>query len=324
MQDTATVTPIHTPEEPAPDHAVRDEIVAVMASDRAITQAQLAREIGVSGSVVNQWLKGNYPGDNEAVAGKIRMWLDTRRDRQHATDRMPAAPDFVQTPIAARVIGALSYAQTAGDIACVYGAAGLGKTEAIEHYARVSLNVWHVHMRASTAGVVPALEEICATLQLAEQGGAARLSRAILRRLRGTGGLLVIDEAQHLSVAALDEIRAFHDSTGIGIALVGNEKLYASMTGGNRAANLDRLYSRIGKRLSLSRASDTDASLLIKAWGIDDAKCRQALLEIARRPGALRAMTKVLRLAAMYALAEQTTMSYAHIARAGRELGGAE
>src|ERR1035437_1267786 len=52
----------------------------------------------------------------------------------------------------------------------------------------------------------------------------------------GTGGLLVIDEAQHLSVAALDQIRSIHDATDLGIALVGNQQVYARLTGGNRAA----------------------------------------------------------------------------------------
>lgn len=325
MQEAATVIPIQAQDnEPAQDHAVRDEIVAVMSSDRAVTQAQLGREVGLSGSVINQWLKGSYPGDNDAVAKKIRMWLDGRRERQQANDRMPTAPGFVQTPIAQKIIGALSYAQIAGDIACICGAGGLGKTQAIAQYARVSLNVWNVTMRPSTASVVPALEEICAVLQIAEQGGAAKLARAIVRRMRATGGLLVIDEAQHLSVAALDEIRSFHDAIGIGIAFVGNEKLYASMTGGNRAANLDRLHSRIGKRLSLTRASENDAAELIKAWGITDSKCRATLFEVARKPGALRTLAKVLRLAAMYAMAEQKSVCCEHINRAYRELGGAE
>lgn len=324
MQEPATVTPIHAQAEPAPDHAVRDEIGAVMVQDRSVTQAQLGREIGVSGSVVNQWLKGNYPGDNESVTSKVRMWLDARRDRQQASDRMPSAPAYVPTPISVKIIGALSYAQIAGDIACIYGGAGLGKTQSIEQYARVSLNVWHVTMKPSTSSVVPALEEICAVLQIAEQGGAAKLARAIVRRMRATGGLLVIDEAQHLSVAALDEIRSIHDAIGIGIAFVGNEKLYASMTGGNRAANLDRLHSRIGKRLSLTKATENDVVALIKAWGINDSRCRNTLLDIARKPGALRTLTKTLRLAAMYAMAEKQTVCCEHVGRAWRELGGAE
>jgi len=301
---------------------LRENLRTIMHADRRLTQAQVAREMGVSASALNQWSKGVYAGDNEGIEGKLGLWLDKRRERMAAGEQMPAAPAWVPTPTAARVVGALSYAQMAGDIAIVYGAAGLGKTTAIAHYASTSLNVWHVTMTPASASVVTALEEICGTLGLNESGGAARLFRAVVRKVRGTGGLLVIDEAQHLGTAALDQIRSIHDATSIGIALVGNQEVYARMTGGNRAAYLDRLYSRIGKRLGLRHSSEADIVALIEAWAIDDSKCRSTLLDIARKPGALRTLTKVLRLASMHALSESAPVCCTHVAKAWRELGG--
>lgn len=306
------------------DASLRDSMRAVMSTDRRLTQAQVSREIGISPSAYNQWTKGVYAGDNEAIEKKLRVWLDAYQQRRSSAEQMPTAPDWVDTPTGARIIGALGYAQVAGDIAIVYGGAGLGKSTAIRQYATSALNVWHVTMTPASASVVTALEEICEVLGVAEQGGAAKLHRAIVRKVRGTGGLLVIDEAQHLSTAALDQIRSIHDATGIGIALVGNQEVYARMTGGNRAAYLDRLYSRVGKRLSLAKSTDADIRALIDAWGIDDGKCRASLIDIARKPGALRTLTKTLRLGAMHALAEKRAVCCDHISRAWRELGGAE
>lgn len=312
-----------TPLRPdAPD--LRDQLAAVMSTDKRITQALIARETGISTSAVNQWIKGSYGGDNQTIEAKLLLWLEALQARRAAGDQMPAAPSYVPTGTAQRVVGALAYAHVAGDITVVYGGAGLGKTSAITYYTGTALNVWHVTMRPSTASVVTALEEICGQLGLNEQGGAAKLCRAILRKVRGTGGLLVIDEAQHLSTAALDEIRSIHDDAGIGIAFVGNEKLYASMKGGNRAADLSRLYSRVGKKLSLRQSTNDDITTLIRAWGIDDAKCRATLIEIGRKPGALRTLTKVLRLASMHAVAEGKTVCCEHVGKAWRELGGAE
>lgn len=319
MSEVASnVTPLHVESD------VRAELLAVLTADRTIVQAQIARESGISPSAFSQWKAGTYAGDNGEIERKVRTWLDTRKAKASSGDRMPRAPEFEATPTSQRIISALGYAQVAGDIALIYGGAGLGKTTAIRQYKATGLSVWHATMTPASASVVTALEEICEALGIAESGGAARLFKAIVRRVRATGGLLVVDEAQHLSVAALDQIRSIHDATDIGIALVGNESVYARMTGGTRAAFLDRLYSRVGKRLALKQSTDADIEALIAAWGINDKPCRRTLIDIARKPGALRTLTKTLRLASMHALAAKEAVCCEHVAKAWRELGGVE
>src|SRR5690606_2961156 len=189
------------------------------------------------------------------------------------------------------------------------------------HYQASRPNVWIATMTPASSGVVTSLEDVCDALGISEGGGARRMFKAIVKRVRDTHGLLVIDEAQHLSVAALDQLRSIHDATGIGIALVGNEGVYSRMAGGRNASQLDRLFSRIGKRLGLRQSSEADIKAVVKAWGISDAKCMPVLIEIARRPGALRALTKVLRLASVTAMAEKRDVCCSDVRAAARELG---
>ncbi len=307
----------------APD--LRLELRELLARDRAYSQTRIAREAGISASALSQWMSGTYAGDNPAVEAKIGRWLDLLQASRASASAMPAAPDFVETPSAARILAALRYAQVAGDIAVIYGGAGMSKTTSIREFARRSPNVWHATMTPASASVATCLEEIADAVGAAGvAGSAARLHRGICRRVTNTGGLLAIDEAQHLSVAALDQIRSIHDATGVGIALVGNEAVYARMTGGNRAAYLDRLFSRIGKKVRLLRPTAEDVRALIACWGIDDAQCAPALHDIASRPGALRQLTKTLRLASMHAAAEGRAICCTDVKTAWRELGGAE
>lgn len=287
-----------------------------------LTQAAIAKESGVSATTISQWLADQYPGDNQAVAAKVRRWLDAHRTREADRRRMPAVPDYVSTPTADRVLVALQYAQTAGDIAVIYGGAGLGKTTAVRRYALISPQVWVATMTPASASVVTCLEEICEQIGIAFSGGAARLHRAICRKISGTGGLLIIDEAQHLSVAALDQLRSIYDATGVGIALVGNEAVYTRMAGGQRAAYLDRLFSRIGKRVPLNGASRQDVQALAGAWGMSD-DCRRALEGIAAMPGALRGVTKAIRLASATASAAGRPVCCDDVKDAWKELGGA-
>lgn len=285
-----------------------------------LSQTDLARLAGTSASTVGRWLAGKYEGDNSRVERQIEGALQVLDDRKAQAAALPAAPDYIPTPTSERIVSALRYAHVAGDVVVVYGSAGAGKTQSLTHYAGGSPNVYVATATPASSGVVPALEEVAHALGLPATSGAARMHRAICRRLVGAYGLLAIDEAQHLSVAALDQLRAIHDATGCGLALVGNEAVYATMTGGTRAAYLDRLFSRIGKRVQVRRATTKDADAIIAAWHVDASGCRKLLHEIARQPGGLRGLTKALRLAAMYAAGDDRPVGCEDIRAAWREL----
>ena len=56
------------------------------------------------------------------------------------------------------------------------------------------------------------------------------MSRAIASRIRDTEGLLIVDEAQNLGHAPLEELRALHDETECGLALLGNDDFGRSIS----------------------------------------------------------------------------------------------
>lgn len=301
--------------------AVLEAVRAEMAT-KGLSQNAVAREAGVSSASLAQVLNGNYPADPARMVSKLAKWLSLRRE-QATQPQLPAAPGYVPTPTAEKIVAALAYAQMAGDIAVVYGGAGVGKSSAAAEYRGRMPNVWVATMSPATAGVTTALEEVCLALGIRElPGGGARMQREIVSRLRGTGGLLVIDEAQHLSVAALDAIRALHDATGVGIALVGNELIYARMTGGSRAAWLDRLFSRIGKRLRVAKATRDDVAALAAAHGVANQEAIKPLAAIGAQAGALRGVTKCLRLARLMADGTGEALAATHITSAWKDLTG--
>jgi Uncharacterized ATPase, putative transposase len=326
MLDTATasttVLPTAAEADAAPD--VRALVRSLMDSDKRLSQAKIAVAAGISSTTLSQWLSGSYGGDNAAIEAKMLRWAEATEAQRAQAAAMPAAPGYVETPTGKKIIDALRYAQIAGDMAVIYGGAGLGKSEGIKSYKKTMPNVWHATMTRASANVVTALEVIAEALGLTVSGGANKLHAAICKKVANTGGLLVIDEAQHQTEAALDQIRAIHDATGIGIALVGNEQVFARLAGGNRAAYLDRLFSRIGKKVRLAKATQDDVAALLDGWKVQDAKTRALLGDIAGKPGALRGMTKVLRLASMFAVAEKRSLAYDDVRAAWRELGGVE
>lgn len=247
---------------------------------------------------------------------------DPVADRPDAPPGLPVGPSWVATPTSSKVLAALQYAQLAGDIAVIYGGAGLGKSKAIERYQHTSMNVFAVELAPTHYGLLASLEEIAIAVGIRDYvRSGSFLHRAICRQLRGAGALLIIDEAQHLGMRALDQIRSIHDQSKVGLALVGNELVYTQLAGRDRAAYLDRLYSRIGKRVHLRKSAVADADALAAAWHVHGAACRARIREIASKPGALRVLSKVLRLAAIYAQGEDRRICLADIEAAWVDLG---
>lgn len=317
MNDSTNETLIAMESPEAVIARVRDEI-----SRRGMSQTQVAREAGISQSSLTQLLGGTYAANPRKMTVRLAQWL-ARLSQQRALPVMPQAPGWVSTPTAERILAALAYAHMAGDVAVIYGGAGVGKTTAAREYAARFPNIWIATMTPATAGVTTALEEVCLALGFRElPGGGARMQRELVARLQGSEGLLVIDEAQHLGVAALDALRALHDATGIGLALMGNELIYARMTGGTRAVWLDRLFSRIGRRLRVQRVVRDDVAALAAAHGVEEAAALRRLMEIGGQAGALRAVGKTLRLARMMAAGQGTELGADHIAAAWADLTG--
>ena len=302
--------------------AARADVARVREAIRAagMSQAAAAAEIGVSGAALSAWLKGKYKGDSGEVARKCGTWLAARAERAALEARLPPPPEWVETSAALKVVSALGYAQIAADLAVVHGAAGAGKTTAAERYARQRPNVWLVRMSRGTRSLGSCLRRVAQAVAAVPEGRSiADVEDALAQRLRGTGGLLVVDEAQCLSLPALDGLRQLHDASGTGLALVGGEALWKRIAGDRASAELAQLFSRVGWRAELGQPSDGDAAALLAAWEGLGESARDAAGPIARQPGGLRALVKAVKWAAT--MAPGGKVEGRHVAAAWKQLG---
>lgn len=300
---------------------VRQRVQAAMAA-AGLSQKAVSKEIGYSDGAISQWLRGQYTGDNAELERKAEQWLQLREQRSQAAGIMPTIPTWFEGPSAASMMTAIAAAHITGDMACVYGGPGVGKTTTLRRYRDMHPRVWLATMAPHCNTPVPALQEIAEALGIREVSytGARPLHRIIVRTVTNTGGCLLIDEAQHLGEKCLDQIRAIHDETGLAIVLVGNETVYSRLTGGSRAVQHAQLFSRIGGRRYVAKPAAGDVQAMAEAWGIADPAIVNYLAAIAAKPGALRGATKTLRLAAMNA-GGVPEITLTHLQRAWANLG---
>ena len=294
---------------------IREELQKV-----GMTQARIGREADISDAVLCRWLKGKYKGRTDIMERKLEAWLAGSEKELGVEDRKN--DNWIPTPTGENIINTLTHAQAVADVTVIYGGAGLGKTAALRRYAATHPNVWVVTASPATCRVNAILEETAVALGMDNAPSwTSRLYRKIIEKMRETNGLLIIDEAQHLQVNALETVRALHDEAEIGLALVGNEVVFSRLTGGEgvRAANFAQLFSRIGKRTRLTKPLAGDVRAICSAWELntDEAKI---LAKIAAKPGALRGVVKTLRLASMLAAGDNCKMASHHLRTAWTDL----
>ncbi|WP_340531736.1 AAA family ATPase [Escherichia coli] len=281
------------------------------------TFKQIALESGLSTGTISSFINDKYNGDNERVSQILQRWLE----KYHAVAELPEPPRFVETQTVKQIWTSMRFASLTESIAVVCGNPGVGKTEAAREYRRTNNNVWMITITPSCASVLECLTELAFELGMNDAPRRkGPLSRALRRRLEGTQGLVIIDEADHLGAEVLEELRLLQESTRTGLVLMGNHRVYSNMTGGNRTVEFARLFSRIAKRTAINKSKKADVKAIADAWQINGEKELELLQQIAQKPGALRILNHSLRLAAMTAHGKGERVNEDYLRQAFREL----
>lgn len=291
----------------AEDHRRRDELVAevdrVMA-ERGWSKAEAARRSGAGHGTFSQWHSGTYKGRYDTVNETIATWLRNLDQVEEVAASVPVGPGYLQLEFATSVERMISIAQIMGTMVMVTAEAGIGKTTAGREYVRTHANAFIVTISPHTRTIHNMLAEIAATIGV-EERNAARLVRAIARRLTrtGDGTVLVIDEAQNLCDDAINQLRHFVDDPACrcGIALLGNSATYARFAQWGKGEKYGQLTRRIFKRIKAERPSADDLAMFVDGWGITDPAQVAFLTGVGMKPGALGQVDMTIKLARMAA-----------------------
>ncbi len=282
------------------------------------SQAAAARDAGIAESTFAALLSGTYAGKLETQIPKLQAWLASRAERAKTAATLPKAPGFQMLPSAQKILPALTWAQVAPAFVPIIGAPGVSKTTTAEHYRDSNSNVWMVTMTPSTASASALLAEICMTMDIDERS-TTRMSRAIGQRVKNIQALIIIDEAQHLTVAALEEARSLVDRFKVGVGVLGNRTIHARLYGKGQE-NHGQLFSRASMKPKLFAPMAGDICQMVAAWGVTDPAEVSFLKAVGRKIGALRNIDTVMKLAGMLAAGAGQPRSLAHIRAAWEQI----
>jgi DNA transposition AAA+ family ATPase len=197
-------------------------------------------------------LNNKYKGREDYISTIVRDYLEKQKESSTSLYET----DFIMTSVAQMVFEVARLSHRGREICVCYGPSGVGKTEAVKKYARLNQDVILIEADlGQTAKVLFA--DIHRKLGLDGYGTVHSMFEDSIARLRGSGILIIVDEAEHLPYKALELLRRVYDKAGIGILLVGMPRLISNLRG--RRGEYAQLYSRVGAapRLGTLRADDT-------------------------------------------------------------------
>jgi DNA transposition AAA+ family ATPase len=215
-----------------------------------LKQAHVARSLGLSPAVISQWLKGEYRGDNESLEKKLSQFMSNFNIK-----RVEIQEEIVKTRDLVSAHFVMDEAIVGREMAVLYGNPGTGKSVAVKEWVKE-------HPEAILIEVIPGmrvkslLKDIAKRLGIDANAKAEELVVLIAKEFKRRDGVLVIDEAEHLSIRALENIRRIWDFSRVPVILVGTYGLIKNLKG-NRGELL-QLYSRIKGKWEFKELDEED------------------------------------------------------------------
>jgi DNA transposition AAA+ family ATPase len=293
--------------------AIVDQL-QVYIEEKGVSAAKIAKAIGVHESALSSFRSMSYKGDVSSLAKRIIDFLAIEGERKSGI-KIDLKP--VRTQQTDMVVTVCKMCHEYGEMGFIFGDAGVGKSTGLKMYkAKYDSQVILV---SAYAGITPddLLFDVLEAMKAESGGGENRKMREVIRLLKDTGKLLIIDEAQHCSNKAIEKIRAVWDSAQTGIVLCGNNVTVKTMRGGREKLYFAHVVSRFAFRVEItSKVLREDLNAILENAGVKiTQEIRNYLFKRASSDGCYREMMHYFRKALIFAASENRdiTMEDIHV-----------
>jgi DNA transposition AAA+ family ATPase len=215
-----------------------------------LSRREMAELVDVGVAALGRYLDSLPVGGKEAIEAALGSYFFKLDQAQARAQR----PEFIETTTARMILEKCREADARRELALLYGPAGIGKTFALEELMARNERVADpekpevLYVTAHAASTPKSLmAALCLQAGVLHQGKASPLAESLVRKLETGHYLIIVDEANHLEIEAMELLRYVYDRGRLGVVLMGTLRLYEVFTNGSRpASELEQLWSRVG------------------------------------------------------------------------------
>lgn len=204
---------------------------------------KLAKSMGTSGTYLFRYLRNDWRASEKAMRSLEARVMDYLNAAASAEEPVatPNAKLISSDFIVAGVRRFLEHVRLHCYIGVGYGPAGAGKTKGCEiHAAQHAINTIYIHLSMWKGGRHDLVRLIKKAAGITRVPGGVKVEDHLVERLKGSGKLLVIDNAHRMTEASRRFLADFWEESHLAIALIGNPEIR------DQFAKNDQHGSRIG------------------------------------------------------------------------------
>lgn len=219
--------------------------------EHRVTQSQLAAGIGENDAYVSNFfndpLRTQMPDKRrDKLTRAISTWME--EDFRHRTNKIETA--FVRTIVAERLFGLARNVKATRDIGVGYGPAGIGKTLCAKAFALEFPGTIFLRVTRTSRTESGFMLTLFKLLRRSQRGRRSPTFEDIVDELRGSGRLLIIDQAQDLRDATYTFLLNLHDEAELPMLLLGTVDVRKRVDA-DSGVLYGQISSRVGPRINL-------------------------------------------------------------------------
>lgn len=258
----------------------------------------IARSIGSSDTMVSRYLDNKFLGVVADFEASIRDYLKTAELRATATGDCPT----FETLVTRQVANHIEFHRRNGKVNFIYGEPGIGKTRGIGLYVASNHNTLYVIANSvdccNAAGLLNALWRQIDSAGYKPSRDGSR-GHFLMKKLRGSGRLLLIDNAEVLTPRAIQWIFDFTEpetegGTGCPCTMIGNKEVMDIIKADAKKFRRVGLSSEVSLKETVNSAAE---QLLQRVWPEAFEDLRSLAAQVAHQHGHLGALFHQLRVA---------------------------
>lgn len=258
--------------------------------EKSISQNEVGKLMGISGTALSQIKNGKYPADPQSIFDAMANYFGVKEKAKLTYTEV----DYAPTSISSRIYDIIGVCQVKGGLAVAAGDAGIGKTKAAQKFVKDHpTNSILITVNPCLTSIKSLLKVIADRIGAAPERSRDELWLAIAKKL-SDGMVLIFDEAQHLTLKDIEVLRSFSDyfndkGQTLGICFIGNIDTIARI--GSKKAEFAQIANRTKQRKIYTKAQ-IERDDIKKLFPILEAEHRDKEIDflhnVAQTPQALR------------------------------------